>query len=122
MRERCSNGSPTSRKHAITFRQLIQPPPNRGEGKSPQISFDEILTAAKSVPEGEINGWEDIDRLDVRPTKCYVKVQARNRWEIQIDLKTSRVLQVAYRRSDLVAPYARRRAHLGAGLGSRRRG
>ena len=80
----------------------VQPPANRGEGKSPQVSFKEILAAAKTVPEGEINSWEDIDRLDVRPAKGYVKVQARNRWEIQIDLKTSRVIQTAYRRSDLL--------------------
>ena len=31
-----------------------------------------------------------------------LKVRCRNRWEIQIDTKTGDVLQVAYRRSDLI--------------------
>jgi uncharacterized iron-regulated membrane protein len=80
----------------------VQPPASRGEGKRPQLAFDAILDAVRTVPEAEVNGWEDIDRLDVRPTKGYVKVQANNRHEVQVDLKTGRVLQVAYRRSDLI--------------------
>lgn len=80
----------------------VQPPANRGVGKLPEISFDAILAAVKEVPEAEVQSWNDIDRLDVRPTKGYVKVQANNRWEIQVDLKTAKVLQTAYRRSDLL--------------------
>ena len=80
----------------------VQPPANRGAGKVPHLAFDAILDAVRAVPEAEVNDWEDIDRLDVRPTRGYVKVQAKNRWEIQVDLKTARVLQVAYRRSDLL--------------------
>jgi uncharacterized iron-regulated membrane protein len=80
----------------------VQPPAGRGQGNLPQVSFDAILDAAKSVPAAEIRGWDDIDRLDVRPTRGYVKVQARTRWEIQVDLKTAKILQVAYRRSDLI--------------------
>jgi len=40
--------------------------------------------------------------LDVRPDKGIVKVRAVNRWEIQIDTETAEVLQVAYRRSELL--------------------
>ena len=43
-----------------------------------------------------------IDRLDVRPDKGIVKVRANNKWEIQIDTFTGQVMQVAYRRSDLI--------------------
>ena len=57
---------------------------------------------AWSIPEAGVQGWEDIDRLDVRPNRGIVKVQARSRWEIQVDTKTGEVLQVAYRRSDLI--------------------
>ena len=42
---------------------------------------DEILERAKQVPEAEIAGWEDVDRLDVRPARGIVKVRAQNRWE-----------------------------------------
>lgn len=33
-----------------------------------------------------------------------VKVQDKNRWEVQVDIATGDVLQVAYRWSDLIAP------------------
>ncbi|MBL8795507.1 MAG: PepSY domain-containing protein [Planctomycetia bacterium] len=80
----------------------VQPATQRGAGKLPEVSFDAILQAARTVPEAGIAGWQDIDRLDVRPDRGIVKVQAHNRWEIQVDLKTAQVLQVAYRRSDVI--------------------
>lgn len=80
----------------------IQPPTQSGSTKELGISFDEILASVKTVPEAEVKGWEDIDRLDVRPSKGMVKVRANNRWEIQIDAVTGEVLQSAYRRSDWI--------------------
>ena len=80
----------------------IQPPIQQGSTKEPGITFDRILAIAQSVPEAEINGWEDVDRLDVRPLKGMLKVRAMNRWEIQIDGVTGEVLQVAFHRSDLI--------------------
>lgn len=49
-----------------------------------------------------IKSWKDVDRLDVRPEKGILKVRGINRWEVQIDTHTGKVLQVAYRRSDLI--------------------
>ena len=72
------------------------------EQKGIAIGFDQILTVARTVPEAQIESWADVDRLDVRPGKGMVKVRAENRWEIQIDANTGAVLQVAYRRSDLI--------------------
>ena len=80
----------------------IQPPTRSGSSQSLQISFDHILEVAKTVPEAQITGWEDIDRLDVRPEQGIVKVRGKNRWEVQIDTKTGEILQVATRRSDLI--------------------
>lgn len=80
----------------------IQPVSQRGADGPPQISFEEILTAARSVEAAEIDGWEDIDRLDVRPDRGMLKIRSLNRWEIQIDTASAEVLQVAYRRSDLI--------------------
>ena len=80
----------------------IQPPTLRGAGREPRLSFAEILERARQVPEAEIEGWDDIDRLDVQPDRGIVKVKARNRWEIQIDIGDGRILQTAYRRSDLI--------------------
>lgn len=80
----------------------VQPPSQTGVSTIPTISFDDILSASKTVPEAKIQSWQDIDRLDVRPDKGIVKVRANNRWEIQIDTETSEILQVAYRRSELL--------------------
>ena len=78
----------------------IQPPTQKGTGEDPTVSFDRILESAKTVPEAGIQGWDDIERLDVRPSKGMVKVRAKNSWEIQVDTETGDVLQVAKRRSE----------------------
>lgn len=80
----------------------IQPATQRGVSAELLLSFEQILDAAKSASKANIQTWDDVDRLDVRPSKGVVKVRANNRWEVQIDTKTGEVLQVAYRRSDLI--------------------
>ncbi len=80
----------------------MQPPTRLGSAFAPSLTFEQILRASQQAPEAEIQGWDDIDRLDVRPGKGMLKVRARNRWEIQLDAATGEVLQVAYRRSDLI--------------------
>ena len=61
-----------------------------------------VLTAVKAVPEAGVDSWDDIDRLDVRPGRGMLKVRCKNRWEVQLDASDGEVLQVAYRRSDLI--------------------
>ena len=81
----------------------IQPPTAKGEiSNNPNISFDNILAAAQSASEAGIESWDDVDRLDVRIEEGIVKVRGKNRWEVQIDTRSGDVLQVAYRRSDLI--------------------
>ena len=80
----------------------IQPPTQRGVGTEPAIGFDRILEISRTIPEAAIESWEDVDRLDVRPGKGMVKVRGKNRYELQIDTKTGKILQVAFRRSDLI--------------------
>jgi uncharacterized iron-regulated membrane protein len=80
----------------------VQPPTKRGTADAPQISFAEILEAASDCPQAGIAGWQDIDRMDVRPGHGIVKVRGKNRWEVQLDTRTAEVLSVAYRRSDLI--------------------
>ncbi|MDX2115214.1 MAG: PepSY-associated TM helix domain-containing protein [Planctomycetota bacterium] len=81
----------------------IQPTERTGAApNSPTISFDDILAACRTDPRLEISTWADVNRLDVRPARGIVKVRARNDWEAQIDLASGELLQVAYRRSDLI--------------------
>ena len=81
----------------------IQPPNSKGgHNNAPTISFDNILASVKTADEANITSWDDVDRLDVRIDKGIVKVRGKNRWEVQVDTETGDVLQVAYRRSDLI--------------------
>src|SRR5262245_51363150 len=80
----------------------IQPPTKKGKAKEPSASFEQILAAVKTVPEAEVQGWGDVERMDVRPKDGIVKVQCKNRYEVQVDFQTAKVVQVEYRRSDLI--------------------
>jgi len=80
----------------------VQPAEQRGTGTSPRIDLDEILAVVRAVPELGVTGWDDVNRLDLRPSRGIVKVWLESGWEVQVDLGTGRVLQTAYRRSDLI--------------------
>ncbi len=80
----------------------VQPASQEGISTIPSITFQQILEASKTIPEAQISSWDDIDRLDVRPDKGMVKVRANNHWEIQIDTHNGDILQVEYRRSDII--------------------
>ncbi|MBA4066319.1 MAG: hypothetical protein C0501_21915 [Isosphaera sp.] len=80
----------------------VQPPTAKGTTKVPTLAMPDLLAAVKAVPEAEVESWADVDRLDVRPKDGIVKVQCRNRYEVQVDFATGKVLQVEYRRSDLI--------------------
>ena len=82
--------------------EWIQPPMRQGDGGAPSVRFDDIMNAAASVTHAGIQSWDDVERLDVRPAKGVVKVRGKNRWEVQVDTATGEVLQVRYRRSDLI--------------------
>jgi uncharacterized iron-regulated membrane protein len=80
----------------------VQPPTARGSAESPTLGWDQILEIARRVPEADVENWSDIDRLDVRIDRGLVKVQCKNRWELQIDLANGDVLASTYRRSDAI--------------------
>ncbi len=80
----------------------IQPNERRGDSSVPAISFEQILEACKASPEVEVESWDDIDRIDLRPGKKLLKVTTQRGEEIQIDPADGEVLQVAARRSDTI--------------------
>ena len=80
----------------------IQPDTVKAGSKVPTVDFEKIYKAAASAEVAEITSWDDIERLDVRPSKGVVKVKSNNSWEVQVDLATGEVLQTAYRRPDLI--------------------
>ena len=80
----------------------VQPPERRGIEREPRLSLPEVLAICRDVPQAGIRDWSDIHRVDVRPARHMLKVTSKSRWEIQLDTHSGQVLQVAYRRSDLI--------------------
>jgi uncharacterized iron-regulated membrane protein len=83
---------------------FVQPPEQRGAASSAvtAVSLPDILARVREIPHVGIQSWADSDRIDVRPAKNIMKVVSLTRWEVQLDLVTAEILQVAYRRSDLI--------------------
>ncbi len=81
---------------------IIQPPTMKGQLKIPSIAFQDILSIAKNVKGAAISDWQDINRLDVRPSKGVIKIRSYNRIEIQIDASSGKILHVAERNSDFI--------------------
>lgn len=81
--------------------EWVQPPTMKAQGEA-RIEWDGILEAAMAVPEARVSSWDDIDRLDVRPGKSLIKIQAKNHWELQIDWESGKLLSSHYRRSDWI--------------------
>ena len=81
----------------------VQPPTVTGASTAfPAVPLDELFAAARATGRAGIDRWQDLDRVDFKPDKGVVKFVSASRWEVQVDTATGQVLQVAYRRSDLI--------------------
>ena len=82
----------------------IQPPSAAGIERAavPAQSMDDLFQIASAIPELKVEAWNELTRVDVKPGKGTVKFVAENNWEAQIDTHTGEVLQVAFRRSDII--------------------
>jgi len=82
--------------------EWVQPPEQRGSVRVPQVGLDEMLAAIVAIEGSGVRGWDDVNRVDVRPARGIAKFLLRNEREYQIDLGTAAVLQDATRRSDWI--------------------
>lgn len=83
--------------------EWIQPSTIRGsETGVPPLSVAELFESAKTASDANINSWDDLDRLDFKLGKGVAKFVGKNNWEVQIDTHTGDVLQVSFRRSDII--------------------
>ena len=82
----------------------IQPPSQTGShpGEVSGLTLEALFARARQVEALELSDWATLERVTVSPDKGIMKFVAQNRWEAQIDVYTGEVLQVAYRRSDLI--------------------
>ena len=86
---------PTQKVSRIALKQAT-------DTSSTIISSQRILEAVRTVSKAQLTRWEDIDRLDIRPSKGIIKVRGNNHWEVQLNAYTGAVLQTAYRRTDTI--------------------
>ncbi|CAN5437987.1 hypothetical protein BH23ACI1_BH23ACI1_27530 [soil metagenome] len=80
----------------------VQPAERRGSSRAPTVSLDQVLASVRALPDLGVATWDDVNRMDVRPGRGIVKVWLQNGYEVQVDLANAEVLQVAYRRSELI--------------------
>jgi len=80
----------------------VQPEERRGTPTESPITLAESVDIMAAHPEIGISGWEDIDRFDVRPSKGMMKVRLEDGREVQMDLSDGRILQIEFRRTDLI--------------------
>ena len=80
----------------------VQPPERRGEVGLPTISLEVMMRAAAQAGGAGVTTWDDVQRIDVRPSRGVAKVWTATGYEVQVDLRTGAVLQSTYRRSDLI--------------------
>lgn len=80
----------------------VQPEEHLGTPTDHPITLAASVALMQAHPDIRIAGWEDIDRFDVRPSKGMMKVRLHDGREIQMDLSDGRILQIAYRRTDLI--------------------
>jgi uncharacterized iron-regulated membrane protein len=67
-----------------------------------KISFDEVLAAAKTVPEAQISDWKDVSQIDIRPGSGNIRVRSKNMIEIQIDGATGKIMGAKPRRVSML--------------------
>ena len=95
--------------------EWIQPASERGSATfQPQVSQDQVLQAARSVPRMDVNGWDDLLLTDYRPRKGIIKVRTPGHLETQVDATTGAVLKTGQRWNDIVM-----KIHDGSAFGGR---
>jgi uncharacterized iron-regulated membrane protein len=80
----------------------VQPPEQRGSPVANALSMGALMDSVRTVTHAGIQSFDDVDRIDVRPSKGLIKVIGLSRWEVQIDAGTGAIVQTSYRRSDLI--------------------
>lgn len=81
----------------------IQPSSQRSSGSGvPTIAISELFEAAVADGRLGVENWRDLDRADIKPGKGIIKFTNDDGLEMQVDLYTAEILQVAQRRSDVI--------------------
>ncbi len=105
----------------------LQPQAAAVPGAGIQITFEQALAAARTVPQAGIRSWSDVAQIDARPKTGVVRLRASNYWEVQVDGHSGAVLGAARRWKTLLillhdgswfASWAKYGVFLPAGVGA----
>jgi len=81
----------------------VQPPEKRQPALLAQApSLEELFASVRDQSATGVRSCQDIQRVDIRPDRGIAKFSLKTGYEVQVDLHSRRVLQTAYRRSDLI--------------------
>lgn len=83
----------------------LLPESQKGTSVQPSewVSLDSLAKTARFHAQNALELESEIDRMDVRPDKGMVKVRFTKHFtEIQLDLKTAKILSVSTRNSDII--------------------
>jgi len=84
---------------------LLQPPEQKGTSSLLRewVSIEQIVESAQHAMDSVVEGSNEVDKLDVRPSKGIVKVLFKDGyWEVQVDGATGKSLSVLRRHSDWI--------------------
>lgn len=79
----------------------VQPPEHRQELTLPLAAWPDLLRAAQADAQLGVRDWNDVERVELRPSKGLIKLITREGQEAQFDT-AGRLLQVMPRRSDTI--------------------
>lgn len=80
--------------------KIIQPEVKTGSinlTALPLLSIERVIEIAKTVPEAQIERWEDIKSIEVKLKKGVYSVRSLNDYEVQVDFRTENILSRAPR-------------------------
>ncbi len=82
----------------------FQPETHKGEKAemSEFVSIEKVITTGLAQGFEDLKTFDDIDRIDLRPSKNVGKLWTNEGREIQIELSTGKVLNVGYRGDKLL--------------------
>lgn len=61
------------------------------------LPMDKILEIVRGVPEAEVQSWDDVHQIDMRPKQGLLRVRSKNYWEVQLDGHSGKILSSAKR-------------------------
>lgn len=83
---------------------FIQPASQMGQMPltAPVVSANQILEQLQTLPEAEVNGWQDVSSLIFSPAKGTYQARLKNNYLVQFDAQNGQILDINYRLTNVL--------------------